>query len=70
MVQQEQQQQQQPGLPDMAAATTAAPLPCSRASAVLPLAGAGSGLLVHGHPQPLLEVAMAAVATSSPEPSE
>lgn len=53
MVQQE-QQQQQPGLPDMAAAATAAPLPCSRAAAVLPLAGAGSGLLVHGHPQPLL----------------
>lgn len=62
------QQQQQPGLPEMAAAATAAPLPCSRASAVLPLPGAGSGLLVHGHPQPLLEVA--AVASSSPEPSE
>lgn len=48
-----QQQQEQPGFEQVAAAPA---LPCSRASAVLPLPpGAGNSLLVH--PQPLLEVA-------------
>jgi hypothetical protein len=62
MALEQQQQQQHTGLSE-AAGSAAAALPCSRASAVLPLPGVGNSLLLH--PQPMLDVAEVAANSAS-----